>query len=82
LLENHIESLKIELDEKIVRGHKLLAYLKSSEVATPWEIGMTEGKLLTFEFCRGKLETDDIVRGDMFEAVMDRLMANRLTDTV
>lgn len=77
MLENHIENLKAELDAKIAKGHKLLAYLKSGDTATPWEIGMTEGQLLTFEFCRRKLETDDIVSGDMFDATMDRLVAAR-----
>ena len=77
MLENHVENLKAELDAKIAKGHKLLAYLKRSEIATDWEVGMTEGQLLTFEFCRRKLETDDVLSGDMFDATMNRLVAAR-----
>jgi hypothetical protein len=77
LLNDHVETLKSDLDKKIADSLKVVEYLKSQENVDPWELGMKEGQLLTFEFCRGRLEMDETVRKEMFENTMDRLIAAR-----
>ena len=80
--DENVERVKSNLDAKIVKLLKVVYLLKENPNTTPWELGMQEGQLLTFEYVRKELECDVAVRTAMFEKTMNRLIAARLTGTV
>lgn len=76
-LEENIERLKRGLDDRIVNALKLVEYLKSKDNTDPWQLGVAEGQLLTFEYIRRELENDEVIRKYMLEDTLERLIAAR-----